>query len=114
LIYSSHLGGGAGSKIAVDSSGNAYVTGAGAFVTMINAEGSAQVYSTYIGGSIFDTGTGIAVDSAGNAYLQYSNVFVAKLPAVTEALWPQAITAMKTMAGTDNLNFWQWAWFWQR
>jgi galactose oxidase-like protein len=25
----------------------------------------------------------------------------------------QAITAMKTAAGTDTLNFWQWAWFWQ-
>jgi hypothetical protein len=21
---------------------------------------------------------------------------------------------MKTMAGTDSLNLWQWAWFWQR
>jgi hypothetical protein len=28
--------------------------------------------------------------------------------------WQQAITAMKTAAGTDSLNFWQWAWFWQR
>jgi hypothetical protein len=134
LVYSSHLGGGAydaGSKIAVDSSGNAYVTGqtfssdfpvinpfqaayGGAFVTMINAEGSAQVYSTYLGGSSFDTGTGIAVDSAGNTYIQYSNVFVAKFPAVTEPIWQQAITTMKTMAGTNIFNLWQWAWFWQR
>jgi WD40 repeat protein len=29
-------------------------------------------------------------------------------------LWQQAITAMKTAAGTDSLNFWQWAWYWQR
>ena len=28
--------------------------------------------------------------------------------------WLQAITAMKTGAGTDSYNFWQWAWFWQR
>jgi hypothetical protein len=28
--------------------------------------------------------------------------------------WQQAITAMKTAVGTDSLNFWQWAWFWQR
>jgi hypothetical protein len=27
--------------------------------------------------------------------------------------WLQAITAMKTAAGTDNLNFYQWAWYWQ-
>ena len=25
----------------------------------------------------------------------------------------QAVTAMKTAAGTDSLNFWQWAWYWQ-
>jgi hypothetical protein len=28
--------------------------------------------------------------------------------------WQQAISAMKTAAGTDSYNFWQWAWFWQR
>jgi uncharacterized protein (TIGR03437 family) len=28
--------------------------------------------------------------------------------------WLQAITAMKTAAGTDSFNFWQWAWYWQR
>jgi len=28
--------------------------------------------------------------------------------------WQQAITAMKTAAGTDSYNFWQWAWLWQR
>ena len=28
--------------------------------------------------------------------------------------WQQAITAMKTAAGTDSANFWQWAWYWQR
>jgi hypothetical protein len=33
------------------------------------------------------------------------------VPAVP--LWQQAITAMKTAAGTDSLNFWQWAWYWQ-
>jgi hypothetical protein len=26
----------------------------------------------------------------------------------------QAIDAMKTAAGTNSLNFWQWAWYWQR
>jgi hypothetical protein len=40
-----------------------------AFVTTINPTGSALVYSTYLGGSTFDTGNGIAVDSTGNAYV---------------------------------------------
>ena len=76
--------------IAVDSSGNAYITGStssnnypvtsGAFqpfpgrgrdvfVTKLNSSGSALVYSTYLGGSGGDVGTGIAVDGAGNAYV---------------------------------------------
>ena len=32
---------------------------------------------------------------------------------VTEVALQQAATAMKTAAGTDSLNFWQWAYFWQ-
>ena len=102
LIYSTYLGGGVGGGegdegygIAVDSAGNAYVTGAtgaadfpvtpgafqtacsascagsltNAFVTKFNPAGSALVYSTYLGGSSFDGASAIAVDSAGNAYL---------------------------------------------
>ena len=40
-----------------------------AFVTKINAAGSALVYSTYLGGSGRRSGAGIAVDGAGNAYV---------------------------------------------
>jgi len=91
LVYSTYLGGSgvdAGYGIAVDSAGRAYVTGRtdstdfptlnaiqpygggdDAFVTKINAAGSALVYSTYLGGSSGDDGFGIAVDSAGNAYI---------------------------------------------
>ncbi len=94
LVYSTYLGGSsgrdAGLGIAVDSSGNAYVTGLtgstdfpivspwqaryggglyNAFVAKLNAEGSALVYSSYLGGSSYDVGYGIAVDSAGNAYV---------------------------------------------
>jgi len=91
LAYSTYLGGSGddfGSGIAVDSAGNAYVTGettstdfptgsfqntnAGgrdAFVTKLNAAGTALVYSTYLGGSGFEEGVGIAVDSSNNAYV---------------------------------------------
>jgi Beta-propeller repeat len=87
LVYS--MGGGSGTAIAVDGAGNAYVTGStgsnfptvnplqasfgggnsDAFVTKINAAGSALVYSTYLGGSGSDGGLGIAVDGPGNAYV---------------------------------------------
>ncbi len=96
LVYSTYLGGSGsgydfdnGAGIAVDSSGNAYVTGAtwssdfptanplqpslkgyeNAFVSKLNPSGSALVYSTYLGGSDEDNGAGITVDSSGNAYL---------------------------------------------
>src|SRR5437879_378348 len=94
LSYSTYLGGTGfdeGRGIAVDATtGEAYVTGftdsfdfptvrasqttfAGgsgdAFVTKLNATGSALVYSTYLGGKGFDTGFGIAVDSMGQAYV---------------------------------------------
>lgn len=95
LVYSTYLGGDRydeGNSIAVDPSGNAYVTGvtystnfpaatpyqstcggcstyADAFVVKLNALGSALVYSTYLGGSGVDYGYGIAVDSSGTAYV---------------------------------------------
>ena len=40
-----------------------------AFVTKLNASGSAIVYSTYIGGSGDDRGFSIAVDGSGSAYV---------------------------------------------
>ena len=92
LVYSTYLGGGGsdnGIGIAVDGSGNAYITGetfstnlptkdpiqasnaasSDAFVAKINAAGSALVYSTYLGGISHDCGNGIAVDGSGNAYI---------------------------------------------
>jgi len=40
-----------------------------AFVTSVDAAGSALAYSSYLGGSSWDEARGIAVDSAGSAYL---------------------------------------------
>jgi hypothetical protein len=69
LAYSALLGSGTGNGIAVDGSGNAYVTGTtsiydfpttagafqtnfpGAFASELNAAGSALVFSTFLGGS---------------------------------------------------------------
>jgi len=78
-----------GTGIAVDGQGNAYVTGLTSsndfpvqnpfqptkhgvrdvFVSKFNSTGSALLYSTYLGGSEFQTGSGIAVDGQGNAYV---------------------------------------------
>lgn len=39
------------------------------FVAKLNSNGSALVYSTYLGSSAFDAAAGIAVDALGNAYV---------------------------------------------
>jgi len=39
------------------------------FVTKLNASGSALLYSTYLGGTDYDSPRGIAVDGSGNAYV---------------------------------------------
>lgn len=92
FIYSTFLGGSGldeGLGIAVDSSGNAFVTGLtqssdfptqtpsqktlggtqDAFISQVNPTGTALVYSTYLGGSQSDAATSIALDQRDDAYV---------------------------------------------
>jgi hypothetical protein len=91
IVYSTYIGGAlddSGYGIAIDSEGNAYITGTtasanfptttgvvqasnggntDAFVTKLNKTGSSLVYSSYLGGSDNEEGFGIALDFSGNA-----------------------------------------------
>lgn len=92
LQFSTFLGGSArdaGSCIAIDKSGNIYVTGttkenfptsSGAFdetyngnddvfITKMNASGTSIIYSTYLGGSNIEEVLSLKVDENGNPYL---------------------------------------------
>ena len=92
LVYSTYLGGSGfdyGTAIAVNSSGNAFVTGytssldfptdnaeqayfasySAIFVAKLAANGASLVYATYLGGSNYDYAYSIAVDSTGAAYV---------------------------------------------
>jgi len=105
ILYSSYLGGGedVGNGVAVDTLGNAYVTGltysstgfpitgatalqttyAGegdAFLTKVSttATGAASLaYSTYMGGAGIDQGNAVAVDANGIAYIAGTTTSVA-------------------------------------
>lgn len=96
VIYNTYLGGSgvdAGTGIAIDSTGNAYIAGTtqstdfptmnayqstlvpgqNAFMTKLSADGSTLLYSTYFGGGgqygTGDSANAIAVGAAGHAYI---------------------------------------------
>jgi len=96
LVYCGFLGGSnddGGTGIAVDGSGNVYVCGytksidfpklngpyttpganislnGDAFITKIQASGTAIIYSGYLGGSSADIASSVAVDGSGRAYV---------------------------------------------
>ncbi|HEY4365217.1 MAG TPA: SBBP repeat-containing protein [Bryobacteraceae bacterium] len=91
-VYATYIGGKGDDRpagIAVDGSGQAYVTGStassnfpvvsslrpalgggrDAFVLKLNSVGNTLLYSTLLGGSNTDWGYAIAIDSSGNAYI---------------------------------------------
>ena len=93
LLYSTFLGGSAGdfpSGLALDGAGNAYVAGQtgspnfpttpgafdttpngedDSFLTKLNASGTALLYSTYVGGNRYDSGSAVAIDDGGSVYV---------------------------------------------
>jgi hypothetical protein len=110
LAYSTFLGGGGsdeGRGIAVDTAGNAYVTGqgdlefpttpgafqetgSGCFVTKLNAAGTALVYSTLFNEAICND---MAVDTNGNVYLTGET---------NSPSFPATAGAFDTGCGTDG------------
>ncbi|MDI9617653.1 SBBP repeat-containing protein [Methanothermobacter sp.] len=95
LIYSTYLGGSQAEQaqdIRVDSDGNAYILGEetvstdfpvtpdamlksyqggtqDSFLVKLNSNGSALIYSTYLGGDSYDTGRAMELDKYGNIYI---------------------------------------------
>jgi hypothetical protein len=90
FVFSTYLGGyyfDSGKGIAVDEAGYIYVTGLAwggfplknpiglyhgggdVFVTKMNPDGSALIYSTYLGGNTYDTGSNLVLDAEGAVYV---------------------------------------------
>ena len=117
LDYSTYVGGidlDRATGIAVDGSGNAYLTGEtgsadfptanafqdtlgqasmDAFISKLNATGTALVYSTYLGGTGNETGEAIAVDG-------FTNVFVTGETDSTD--FPTANALQASLSGTQD------------
>ena len=136
LSYLTYLGGNDDETalgLAVDTSGNAYITGwtmstnfpttnagalfthiagkanpvtkefwSDAFVSELNTNGSALIYSTYLGGNYPDIGNAIAVDSVGNAYIA-GYTYSTNLP-VTAGAYQHHLGCTNSLYGNINQN----------
>ena len=125
LVYSTYIGGSTtneGDAIAIDSGGNAYITGytksanypvttgvfqskcsscskalVDAIVTKLNAGGATLGYSTFLGGNNADVGYAITLDSSDNAYITgytYSTNFPTSKGAFETTLGGPTIAAL--------------------
>jgi hypothetical protein len=129
VVYTTYIGGNGydqANGIAIDGSGDAYVTGsttssnfptagtpyqasllgaANAFVAELNPTGSQLVYSTYLGGSSYDQSNGIAIDGAGDAYVtgytDSSNFPTAGSPFQSKSSSPTAFVAELNRSGSQ-------------
>jgi hypothetical protein len=128
LVFSTYLGGTAGGDaafgIALDPSGNIYVTGETVSIDFpttsnalkqsplpSNAEGTsfltkltsagALSYSSYIGGTNNDFGNAVAADASGNAYITGTT---ASAPGTTEITFPVTTDAYQSTLGNAQGN----------
>ncbi|HET9280983.1 MAG TPA: SBBP repeat-containing protein [Candidatus Angelobacter sp.] len=138
LVFSTLLAGSVFDQVTamtIDAAGNIYVTGdtgsadfpttpssvqpacdacngnaEDAFVTKLNPTGTAMVYSTFIGGSAFDTAHSIVVDSNGNATIA-GNTFSSDFPAVNPIgtftnsnTWHMFVTSLSATGSVLNYS----------
>jgi hypothetical protein len=134
-LYFTYLGGSdneAALGLAVDNSGNAYLTGwtespdfpitsnawfgkisghifkpigaypTDAFVAELNTNGGALIYSTYLGGNGVDVANAIAVDSSGTAYIA-GYTSSTNLP-VTAGVFQKSLLCTNAFPGPYNFN----------
>jgi len=133
VMYSTYLGGSGDEyvpSIAVDAGGSAYLVGptgsadfpivnglqpvfhggflGDAFVTKLTADGSAFVYSTYLGGAGQDSATDVTVDSSGNVYVvgntdSYNFPLVGGIAPTNYSSYPDAFVTALDARGTTIL-----------
>jgi beta-propeller repeat-containing protein len=125
LVYSTYIGGSghdSTAALALDETGNAYVTGStdssdfpvahalqgvnggemDAFVAKLDATGAALIYSTYLGGSAEDAGTAIAVDPDGGVHVTGRSTSLDLLQ--KNAIQERSIGADAFVAGLDSIG----------